>query len=189
MNDSPDSPDSSNSPDAPDAPSASEEIAAVYNRLKRVASAQLRRERTDHTLSATGLVHEAYLKLANTHVKWHDAKHFRAIVARAMRQILVDYAHAHRAQKRGGKWTKLTLTGATIESEIEAALHNDIDVIALDEALKSLALIDPRQAKIVELRYFAGLSIADTADTLSLSPATIKREWAVARLYLKRAVT
>ncbi|MEO8385805.1 MAG: ECF-type sigma factor [Betaproteobacteria bacterium] len=165
------------------------EIEAMYAELRRLAASQLRRERADHTLSATGLVNEAYLKLSGSHLEWQDKNHFLGIAARAMRQILVNHALAHRAEKRGGDWLKLTLTSS--EAEMNALQSKEdaaLDVVGLNDALKELETIDPRQGRIVELRYFAGLSIEDTATALSLSPATIKREWALARLYLKRAL-
>ena len=147
----------------------------------------------DHTLSATGLVHEAYLRLAESSPQWESRGHFFGIAANAMRQVLVDHARAHRAEKRGGDWLKLTLTSAMPEIEGKSGeshdginTENPVDVISLNDALIELELRDPRQAKIVELRYFGGLSIEDTAATLNLSPATIKREWLVAKLYLKR---
>jgi RNA polymerase sigma-70 factor (ECF subfamily) len=163
------------------------EVAVVYGELKRIAASRLRLERADHTLSATGLVHEAYLKLAQTDLKWENAGHFRAIAAHAMRQILVNHALAHRSEKRGGDWIKLTLTG--VEPEIEAQADGAVDILTLDEALKALGELDPRQAEIVELRYFAGLTIEETADAIKLSVATVKREWVVARLFLKRAMS
>ena len=163
------------------------EVAVVYSELKRIAASRLRLERADHTLSATGLVHEAYLKLVQTDLQWENAGHFRAIAARAMRQILVNYALAHRSEKRGGDWIKLTLTGA--EPEIEAQADGAVDILTLEEALKALGELDPRQAEIVELRYFAGLTIEETADAIKLSVATVKREWVVARLFLKRAMS
>ncbi|MFZ6819086.1 ECF-type sigma factor [Undibacterium sp. Ji22W] len=168
-------------------PAVGSEVEVVYSELKRIAASRLRLERADHTLSATGLVHEAYLKLVQTDLKWENAPHFRAIAARAMRQILVNYALAHRSEKRGGDWIKLTLTGA--EPEIEAQVDGAVDILTLDEALKALGELDPRQAEIVELRYFAGLTIEETADAIKLSVATVKREWAVARLFLKRAMS
>lgn len=162
------------------------QIEAVYDELRRVADSQLRRERSDHTLSATALVHEAYLKLAASSPDWQDKAHFLGIAARSMRQILVNHALAHCAEKRGGDWIKLTLTTAL--PEIEAA-DDAVNTLGLDEALKALAALDPRQAKIVELRYFAGLTVDDVADAMKLSPATVKREWTVARLFLKRAIS
>ncbi len=151
----------------------------------------MRRERSDHTLSATALVHEAYLNLASSDVKWNDASHFRAIAARAMRNILVNHALALRAEKRGGDWVKLTLTGDAMEAAMGAAkkaAEDSVDVLDLDAALKSLAAVDTRQAEIVELRFFAGLTIDEVAEAVKLSPATIKRELKVARLFLKRAM-
>jgi RNA polymerase sigma-70 factor (ECF subfamily) len=172
---------------SPLSPAVGAEVEAVYSELKRLAASRLRLERPDHTLSATGLVHEAYLKLAQSDLHWENAGHFRAIAARAMRQILVNHALAHRTEKRGGEWVKLTLTG--VEPEIEAQVSGAVDILSLDEALKALAELDPRQAEIVELRYFAGLTIEETADAIKLSVATVKREWAVARLFLKRAMS
>lgn len=172
---------------SPLSPAVGAQVEAVYGELKRLAASRLRLERVDHTLSATGLVHEAYLKLAQSDLQWKDAGHFRAIAARAMRQILVNHALAHRTEKRGGEWVKLTLTGA--EPEIEAQLVAEVEILSLDEALTALAVLDPRQAEIVELRYFAGLTIEETADTVKLSIATVKREWSVARLFLKRAMS
>lgn len=167
-------------------PNLDVQTAQVYDELRRLANAQLRRERPDHTLSATGLVHEAYLKLAASSTAWEDKAHFLGIAARSMRQILVNHALAHRTEKRGGEWLKLTLTSSLGEIEQSDAA---LDMLDLDGALKELALLDPRQAKIVELRYFAGLSIEATAEAINLSPATVKREWAVARLFLKRAIS
>lgn len=168
----------------------SQEVELVYSELKRLAGSQIRRERADHTLSATGLVHEAYLRLAESSPQWESRGHFFGIAANAMRQVLVDHARAHRAEKRGGDWLKLTLTSAMPEIEGKPGDATNsvdaVDVISLNDALTELEQRDPRQAKIVELRYFGGLSIDDTAATLNLSAATIKREWLVAKLYLKR---
>lgn len=174
-------------PPQPLSPAVGSEVEVVYGELKRIAASRLRLERADHTLSATGLVHEAYLKLAQADFHWENTGHFRAIAARAMRQILVNYALAHRSEKRGGDWVKLTLT--SVEPEIEAQADIAVDILSLDDALKALAELDPRQAEIVELRYFAGLTIEETADAIKLSIATVKREWAVARLFLKRAMS
>lgn len=174
------------------------QIDSVYIELKRLAQNQLRGDRVHHTLSATALVHEAYLKLASSSTEWHDRGHFLGIASNAMRQILVNYAEARNAEKRGGGWLKLTLTSAgpyleeaaakaVAEADIQGA--GDIDVVALDHALRELESLDPRQAKIVELRYFGGLSIEDTASALSLSVATIKRDWTLARLFLKNRLS
>jgi RNA polymerase sigma-70 factor, ECF subfamily len=167
-----------------------EEIEAMYGELRRIAAAQLRRERSDHTLSATALVNEAYLKLSSSHLEWNDKNHFLGIAARAMRQILVNHALTYRAEKRGGDWIKLTLTSATPEIEQKSLVAEEaLDVVMLNDALNELEEVDPRQVKIVELRYFAGLSIQETADVMSLSTATIKREWTLARIYLKHALS
>jgi RNA polymerase sigma-70 factor, ECF subfamily len=166
------------------------EINAVYAKLKTMAASQLRKERHDHTLSATALVNEAYLKLSGSDQQWQDKNHFMWVAARAMRQILVGHAVAKKAEKRGAGWSRLTLT--TAESAMEAQqIQNsagDIDIVALDIALNALAKLDARQAQIVEMRYFAGLSIEDTATAMGLSPATVKRQWSVARLFLKQNI-
>ena len=171
-----------------------QQIDSVYVELKQLAQNQLRSNRAHHTLSATALVHEAYLKLASSSPAWNDRGHFLGIASNAMRQILVNYAEARNAEKRGGGWLKLTLTSAEPDLERAAAKADadanaqgtgEIDVVALDHALRELESLDARQAKIVELRYFGGLSIEDTADALSLSPATVKRDWTLARLFLK----
>jgi RNA polymerase sigma-70 factor, ECF subfamily len=167
--------------------SLAEEMQTMYGELRRLAASQLRRERTDHTLSATALVNEAYLKLSSSHVEWQDKNHFLGIAARAMRQILVNHALSQRAEKRGGEWLKMTLTSSIGEIDAQHARRDDaLDVVSLNDALIALEDIDPRQGKIVELRYFAGLSIEETAEAMSISPATVKREWTLARLYLKR---
>ncbi len=164
-----------------------QEVEAIYDELKRLAASHIRRERADHTLSATGLVHEAYLRLAKSDPKWESRGHFIGIAANAMRQVLVDHARAHQAEKRGGDWLKITLTTSNPEIDGKPAEPDDaIDLLDLNEALTELEARDPRQARIVELRYFGGLSIEDTAAVLDLSPATIKREWLVAKLFLKR---
>ncbi len=162
-------------------------VNAVYSELKRLAGARLRNERPNHTLSATELVHEAYLKLAHSSSDYNDKAHFMRIAARVMRQVLVDHALARKTDKRGGDWQRLTLTSAM--PEMEAGKPDGVDVLSLDEALKELETLDPRQATIVELRYFGGLSIEDTASLLELSPATIKREWLVARMFLRRGLS
>ncbi len=156
----------------------------IYAELKRLAAAHMRRERGDHTLSATALVHETYLKLAKSNLDWRSRAQFFGLATSAMRHILIDYANAHRAEKRGGEWLKLTITGAMSEiDKIAAEVH---DVLELNEALLTLQQIDPRQARVVELRFFGGLSIEETAETLNLSVATIKREWMTAKVFLKR---
>jgi RNA polymerase sigma-70 factor, ECF subfamily len=150
----------------------------------------MRRERGDHTLSATGLIHEAYLKLSRSNVTWESDAHFLNIAARTMRQVLVDHALAQQADKRGGDWVRLTLTAALPEiDDQQPVVENAVDVVALDNLLTRLEAVDARQAKLVELRFFAGLSIEETAVAMNLSPATVKREWRSARLFLKRVLS
>jgi RNA polymerase sigma factor (TIGR02999 family) len=158
----------------------------AYQELRRLAAAYLRRERPGQTLQPTALVHEAYLRLAKDKPgRWQNRAHFCAIAANAMRQILVERARARGALKRGGGQPRVTLVDG-----IEAAAGNDgpaqIDLLALDQALTRLAELDPRQARIVELRYFGGLSLEETADALDVAPATVKRDWTVARAFLAR---
>jgi RNA polymerase sigma factor (TIGR02999 family) len=157
----------------------------IYNELRRLAHNFLYRERPDHTLQTTALVHEAYLKLIDqTDSHWQNRAHFFAIAAQAMRRILIDSARKHTALKRGGVGDKLSLDQvANISREPKPEL------LALDEALNRLAQIDEQQSRIVELRYFGGLTIEETAQVLQLSPATIKREWAMARAWLYQALT
>jgi RNA polymerase sigma factor (TIGR02999 family) len=163
---------------------ASEVAPAVYQELRRLAAAYMRRERPGQSLQATALVHEAYLRLAGAGEPWNDRQHFLGIAARSMRQILFERARARGAQKRWGGMNRVTLT-----ETIAAASHEDALLPALDEALSRLEAIDPEQAKIVELRYFAGLSIEETAAALALSPATVKRRWTMARAWLFRELT
>lgn len=154
----------------------------VYQELRRLAQHYLQQERSDHTLQATALVHEAYLKLFDAkNVQWQNRAHFFGAAAQTMRHILVDMARQRRAAKRGGG-NKLSLDEAiSVPGEQE-----DVNLVALDEALTRLAELDSQQSKIIELRYFGGLTIEETAEVLNLSPATIKREWAMARAWLHR---
>jgi len=155
----------------------------VYDELRRLARSYLRRERPDHTLQATALVHEAFLRLIDQHsVTWQNRAHFFGIASQMMRRILVNHALARRTAKRGAVVETLSL------DEAGAATQRGIDLIALDEALKELEALDPRQTRIVELRFFGGLSIEETAEVLSLSAATVKREWSTARLWLRRQI-
>ena len=156
----------------------------VYDELRRLAGAYMRRERPGQTLQATALVHEAYLRLATAGTPWHDKRHFVGIAARSMRQILVERARARGAQKR---WAGLDRV--SISDFLALAAHQDAMLPALDEALERLEQIDAEQARIVELRFFAGLSIEDTAEALGLSPATVKRRWALARAWLHRELS
>jgi RNA polymerase sigma factor (TIGR02999 family) len=155
----------------------------VYDELRRLARAYLRRERPDHTLQATALVHEAYLRLIDQQsVTWQNRAHFFGIASQMMRRILVNHAVARAAQKRRPA-QKVSLDEAGSFSR-----ERELDLIALDEALNELETLDPRQSRIVELRYFGGLSIEETAEVLNLSPATVKREWSTAKLWLRRRI-
>jgi RNA polymerase sigma factor (TIGR02999 family) len=157
----------------------------IYNELRQLAHNFLYRERSGHTLQTTALVHEAYLKLIDQKdSRWQNRSHFFAIAAQAMRRILIDSARRHAAMKRGGPQEKLSL-----DEVADVSLEPNTKLLALDEALKALAEIDSEQSRIVELRYFGGLTIEETAEVLNSSPATIKREWAMARAWLHQALT
>jgi len=158
-------------------------VPLVYAELRRQARLALRREGDGHTLQATALVHEAWLRLDDQHdANWESRTQFLAVAAQTMRRVLVDHARARRALKRGGGGTQVTLSAV----EQAVAASGEVDVLALDGALARLAILDPRKARLVELRYFAGLSIPEAADALGISPATVGREWAVARMWLRR---
>jgi RNA polymerase sigma factor (TIGR02999 family) len=159
----------------------------VYAELRRLASAYLRHERSNHTLQSTALVHEAFMRLVGQHgVEWRNRAHFFAIAAQMMRRILVDYARAQRREKRGSGAVKLELDAALAEG-LDSGL--DLDILALNGALDELSHLDSRQGRVVELRFFAGLSIEETAEVMNLSPASIKREWNTARAWLFREMT
>jgi len=158
----------------------------VYDELRRLARSYLRRERPDHTLQATALVNEAYVRLVDQNsVTWRNRAHFFGIAAQMMRRILVNHALAKRAAKRGGRAHTLTLEDAEAAGLIPED-RRGVDVVLLDEALKELEQIDARQGRIVELRYFGGLSVEETGEVLAVSPATVKREWSTARVWLRR---
>jgi len=160
-------------------------VPAVYDELHRRAERAMRREGGDHTLQATALVHESYLRLVDQRrVEWRSRAHFFAIAATVMRRILVDHARARLAAKRGGGAAPITLAGAGEGAAADGA--DEVDLLALHEALERLAVLDPEQARLVELRYFGGLTIDETADALGVSPATVKREWTLARAWLRR---
>ena len=159
-------------------------VEAVYRELRRLAAGYMRRERPGQTLQATALVHEAYLRLADAGVAWKDRNHFIGIAARSMHQILVDRARARGAQKRWGGMDRVSLTDALAKANDEIAM-----LPALDEALSKLEVIDPEQARVVELRYFVGLTNEETADALQISVATVKRRWALARAWLFRELS
>jgi RNA polymerase sigma factor (TIGR02999 family) len=165
-------------------PDAEELAPLVYDELRRLAAGFMRRERPGQTLQATALVHEAYLRLAGAGTPWHDKQHFIGIAARSMRQILVERARARGAQKRWGGLDRVSLTDA-----LARAVQEDAMLPALDEALTRLEQIDPEQARIVELRYFVGLGIDETAEALGMSPATLKRRWSLARAWLFREMS
>ena len=172
------------SPNERQPPPAQELAPQVYDELRRLAAAYMRRERPGQTLQATALVHEAYLRLAGAGTPWTDKRHFVGIAARSMRQILVERARARGAQKRWAGLDRVTMTDAlAVAADAEGMLP------ALDEALTRLEQVDAEQARIVELRYFAGLSIEETADALGMSPATVKRRWALARAWLFRELS
>lgn len=166
---------------AGDAPGFDDYADAVYDELRRIATAYMRRERNALSMQATGLVHEAYLRLAGTNIAFADRNHFLGIAARSMRQILVDRARARGAQKRWAGLDRVSLTDTLI-----GARREDDMLPALDEALTRLEQLDPEQARIVELRYFVGLGIDEAAAALDISPATLKRRFAMARAWLLR---
>ena len=160
-------------------------VPLVYAELRRRANAYLRRERQDHTLQPTALVHEAYVKLVGQdRVAWQNRGHFFGIAAEIMRRILVDHARAHQAAKRPGAGLKVSL-----DDNAGSVPPPDCDMLLLDQALTELAALDPRRAQIVELRYFGGLSEQEAADALSLSRATVTRQWQLARAWLYRRMT
>jgi RNA polymerase sigma factor (TIGR02999 family) len=162
--------------------SAREELVSlVYDELHRLAHHYMRSERPGHTLQTTALVNEAYLRLVNVdRMQWRDRTHFVAMAATAMRRILVDHARAHARDKRGGG---VMITSLADDMPVPAP---DLDVLALDDALERLAALDPQQARVVELRYFAGLTIEEAAAVLGISTGTVKREWVVAKAWLYR---
>jgi RNA polymerase sigma factor (TIGR02999 family) len=157
----------------------------VYDELRRMAHFYLQRERCDHTLQSTALVHEAYVRLLGQKLpEWQNRAHFFGVAARLMRQILVEYARGHRAAKRGGNVCRVTLDEGALSAQ-----KADLDVVLLDDALLDLAKLDEQQSRIVELRFFGGLSIDDTSVILGISPATVAREWTTARVWLHREIS
>src|ERR1700758_1057088 len=160
-----------------------EVVPNVYEELRQLAAIYLRRERPEHTLQRTALVHEAYLRLAEQHKQgvWRDRAHFFAIFARIMRETLTNYAVARQREKRGG-------TDRAARA-LEFYERRKIDISALDAALKDLEALDPRQAQIVELRFFIGLTVAEIASLMEISAATVKREWATAKIWLRREIS
>jgi RNA polymerase sigma factor (TIGR02999 family) len=161
----------------------------VYDELRRLAANYLRQERPGQTLQATALVHEAFLRLSREkNQPWKNRTHFLAIAALSMRQILVQRARARNADKRGGGAEKIELDENVVGERVPAGTGG-VDVLALDTALDKLSKLDPQQAKIVELRYFGGMTVEEVADALDISPATVKRHWTVARAWLKKELS
>jgi RNA polymerase sigma factor (TIGR02999 family) len=157
----------------------------VHAELRRIARRQMSGERPGHTLQATALVNEAYLKLAGQEgFEWHDRAHFYAVCAQVMRHILIDHARGHARDKRGGGAIQVSLNEVAVMAGEQAA-----DFVALDEALRALEAVDPQKGRIVELRYFGGLSIEETAEVLKISPRTVRREWRRAKAWLYRMIS
>ena len=158
-------------------------ISLVYGELRVMAGRCMRRERPNHTLQATGLVHEAYLRLAGQGIQWQDRAHFFGIAARVMRRVLLDYAREHRAKKRNGGAKQVTLDDALMISRDRLE-----EVLILDQCLERLEASDPQQSRLVELRFFAGLTVEETSEAMGISTATVKREWSHAKAWLTRAM-
>ena len=157
-------------------------VPVLYNELRRLAAYYLRQERSTHTLQATALVHEAYLRLVDQRaVEWKNRSHFFGVAAQVMRRILLDYARSHQAVKRGGPSPKISLDDAMVYGEDQTG-----QLVALDELLTRLSSMDPQQGRIVELRFFGGMSVEETAELLAISPRTVKRDWAMAKSWLSR---
>ena len=157
----------------------------IYDELRRQAARYLRRERAGHTLQTTALIHEAYVRLVDQRrVQWQNRAHFFGIAAQLMRRILVDHARTKKRAKRGGSDVRVSLSEATLQTQAQ-----DFDIVALDEALERLGEIDEQQSRIVELRFFSGLTVEETAEVLSISTATVKRDWSMAKAWLHREVS
>ena len=157
----------------------------VYDELRILAAKALRRERRDHTLQPTAVVNEAFLRLVDqSHAEYHSRTHFFAVGAQMIRRVLVDHARKHHAAKRGGHERRITLN-----ESMDGGPNRDIDVLALNDALEKLEKLDPRQAKVVELRFFGGLSVEQSADMLDVSPRTIEQDWRMARAWLRRELS
>ncbi|SPE43285.1 RNA polymerase, sigma-24 subunit, ECF subfamily [Candidatus Sulfopaludibacter sp. SbA3] len=163
-----------------------EMLPAVYDELRRLAKVYLSRERSDHTLQPTELVHEAYMRLiAQREVNWRNRAHFLGVAAQVIRRVLLHHAENRSAQKREGFANRVSLDSALECLERDAT----VDILSLDRAMNRLAALDPRQAQIMELRVFGGLTIEESAEVLELSPATVKRDWSVARLWLRKELS
>lgn len=160
-------------------------VPLVYDELRRQAARYLRHERAGHTLQTTALIHEAYLRLVDQrNVHWQNRAHFFGIAAQMMRRILVDHARTKKRAKRGGSDIRVSFSEATLK-----APDQDLDIVALDEALEHLAEIDEQQSKIVELRFFSGLTVEETAEVMGISAATVKRNWSMAKAWLHREIS
>ena len=158
---------------------------AIYDELRRQAAHYLRQERPGHTLQTTALIHEAYVRLVDQrNVQWQNRAHFFGIAAQMMRRILVDHARTKKRAKRGGSDIKVSLDDAAV-----AVKGQDLDVVAVDEALSRLAKIDEQQSRVVELRFFSGLTVEETAEVMGISPATVKRDWSMAKAWLHRELS
>jgi RNA polymerase sigma factor (TIGR02999 family) len=157
----------------------------VYEELRRQAARYLRREQAGHTLQTTALIHEAYVRLVDQrNMQWQNRAHFFGIAAQMMRRILVDHARSKKRAKRGGSEVRVSLDKATV-----AVKGQDLDVVALDEALQRLAEIDEQQSRVVELRFFSGLSVEETAEVMGISKSTVKRDWSMAKAWLHRELS
>ncbi len=164
-------------------------LPVVYDELRRLAQSYLRNERPGHTLQSTALVHEAYLRLVDQSVEWSGRSHFFGVAAQLMRRILCDHARARRREKRGGGAEAVSLDQGSWAEMVAAPGQLRHDLVALDDALDALSQLDPIQCRVVEMRFFAGLSIEETAEALGISPATVKRYWTTARAFLAREMT
>jgi RNA polymerase sigma-70 factor (ECF subfamily) len=161
-------------------PAAAERLLPlVYAELHRLATSYMRRERRDHTLQPTALINEAYLRLAGDDVDWQNREHFIGTAAHVMRRVLVDYARAHKAERRGGG-----LKRVEFDEGVAISVDRSNELLSLDEALDRLMQLNPRQARVVELRYFGGLSVEQIASILAIAPRSVKRDWALARIWL-----
>ena len=160
-------------------------VPIIHEELRRLARHQMRGERDNHTLQTTALVNEAFLRLVDLHrIRWQDRAHFLALSARLMRRILVDHARSRGYQKRGGGAANVTL-----DESLVASPERDLDLVALDDALEDLARVDPRKSQVVELRFFGGLSVEETARALKVSPETVTRDWRLAKVWLLREIS
>jgi len=158
---------------------------AVYDELRRQSARYLRREQCGHTLQTTALIHEAYVRLVDQrNVQWQNRAHFFGIAAQMMRRILVDHARTKKRAKRGGSDIRVSLDDTTV-----AVQGQDLDVVAVDEALTRLAKVDEQQSRVVELRFFSGLTVEETAEVMGISPATVKRDWSMAKAWLHRELS